>query len=90
MTSTSFTNRMRSASAPSGERGRTSVRLDLTLDVPASPATRLSPAEASALVAALLGTVGLGEVLALGRPSLWAPPAGGAVRRCRGGHGRMG
>ena len=34
------------------------VRLDLTLDAPASPATRLSPAEARTL----LGTAGLGEV----------------------------
>jgi hypothetical protein len=41
------------------ERGCTSghrVRLDLTLDAPASPATRHSPAEARAL----LGAVGLG------------------------------
>ena len=55
------------------ERGCTSarrVRLDLTLDAPASPATRLSPAE----VPALLGTVGLGEVPMLGRPSIWCPP----------------
>ena len=34
------------------------VHLDLTLDAPASPATRLSPIEARAI----LGTVGLGEV----------------------------
>ena len=57
------------------ERGCTSgrrVRLDLTLDAPSAPATRFSPAEARAL----LGTVGLGEVPTLGRPSLWAPPAG--------------
>ena len=51
------------------ERGCTSgrrVRLDLTLDTPASPATRLSPSEAHAL----LGLVGLGEAPTLGRPSL--------------------
>ena len=56
-------------------RGRTSgrrIRLDPALDAAASPATRLSPAEARAL----LGTVGLGEGPTLGRPSLWAPPAG--------------
>ena len=70
------------------ERGCTSdrsVRLDLTLDVSASPATRLSPAEARAL----LGAVGLGEVPTLGsgaplspvRPpsprSRWPPPLPG-------------
>ena len=51
------------------ERGCTSgrrVRLDLTLDVAASPATRLSPAEARAL----LSTVGLGAVPTLGHPAL--------------------
>ena len=57
------------------ERGCTSgrrVRLDLTLDAPTSPATRLSPAEARVL----LGAVGLGEVPTLGRPSLWHPTGG--------------
>ena len=57
------------------ERGCTSgrrVRLDLTLDVPTSPATRLSPAEARAL----LGAVGLGEVPTLDRPSRWHSPQG--------------
>ena len=55
------------------ERGCTSgrrVRLDLILDVPTSPATRLSPAEARAL----LGAVGLGEVPTLDRPSRWHSP----------------
>ena len=64
------------------ERGCTSgsrVRLDLTLDAAASPATRLSPAEACAL----LSTVGLGEVPTLGRPALWCPPwAAPHRRRC--------
>ena len=57
------------------ERGCTSgsrVRLDLTLDVPTSPATRLSPAEARALLSA----VGLGEVPTLDRPSRWHSPQG--------------
>ena len=44
-----------------------SVRLNITLDVPTSPATRLSPAEALAL----LGAVCLGEVPTLDRPSRW-------------------
>ena len=73
------------------ERGCTSgrrVRLDLTLDVAASPATRLSPAEARAL----LSTVGLGAVPTLGRPALWCPRA--APHHCgrarSSGLGRMG
>ena len=70
-TSNSFSTRMRSASAPSApcKSGRR-VRLDLTLDAPASPATRISPAEARALRA----TVDLGVVPTLDRPSLWPPP----------------
>ena len=55
------------------ERGCASgrrVRLDLALDVAAaSPATRLSPAEARAVPS----TVGLGAVPTLGRPALWCP-----------------
>jgi hypothetical protein len=54
------------------ERGCTSdrsVRLDLTLNAPASPATSLSTSEANAL----LGLVGLGADPTLGRPSLWSP-----------------
>ena len=50
----------------SGRRGR----LDLTLDGPASPATRLSPAEARAL----LGAAGLGLTSTLGRPSQRSSP----------------
>ena len=56
--------------AESGCTSGRRVRLDLTLDTPSAPATRLSPAEARAL----LGSVGLGEVPTLGRPSLWRPP----------------
>ena len=51
------------------------VRLDLTLDGPASPATRLSLAEARDL----LGAVGLGPASTLGRPSQWSSPSGGSA-----------
>ncbi len=57
------------------ENGSTSgrrIRLDLVLDAPTSSATRLSPAEAHAL----LGAVGLGDVPTLRRPSLWRPLEG--------------
>jgi hypothetical protein len=47
----------------------------LTLAAPISLATRLSPAEARAL----LGAVGLGDIPTLGRPSLWRPPPGGRL-----------
>ena len=60
------------------ERGCASgrrVRLDLTLDGPASPATRLSLAEARAV----LGAVGLGPACRLGRPSQWSSPTGGSA-----------
>ncbi len=74
------------------ERGCTSgrlVHLELTLEAPASPATRLSQAEAQAL----LGLVGLDEALTLGRPALWVPPSGRsapvATWARRRGHGRM-
>ena len=51
------------------------VRLDLALDGPASPATRLSLAEAREL----LGAVGLGPASTLGRPSQWSTPSGGSA-----------
>jgi hypothetical protein len=54
------------------ERGCVSgrrVRLDLTLDQPATPALPLSAAD----LRALLGSAGLGPVPTLGRPSHWAP-----------------
>jgi hypothetical protein len=59
------------------ERGCTSgrsIRLDLVSAAPTSPALRLSPADATALLRAQ--AAGL-EVPLLGRPSLWTPPGGG-------------
>ena len=57
------------------ERGCSSgrrVRLDLLLDQPAAPASRLSSAD----LRLLLGAVGLGSAPALGRPSQWTSPSG--------------
>ena len=54
---------------------RPRVRLDLTLDGPSSPATRLSLAEARAL----LGAVGLGPACTLGCPYQWSSPTAGSA-----------
>ena len=58
--------------AESGCSSGRRVRLDLVLDQPAVPASRLAAAD----MRSLLGVVGLGSVPTLGRPSQWTSPAG--------------
>jgi hypothetical protein len=57
--------------AESGCSSGRRVRLDLVLDQPAVPASRLAAAD----IRSLLGVVGLGSVPTLGRPSQWTSPA---------------